>query len=552
MITVNRRIWLGFSLMLVLLVVMATVGFRALQRATAGNYEAVIARSNLRDDPAVPDAHGVDDFAEREVVGFAIFAFAVGIVSASTLSRSINKMLGETTTVLASSAAEILASTTEQAASGSESMAAVAQTAATVDQVAQASDQANQRARTMSEAAQRAAEIGKVGRKAVDDSVAAMGQVRTHVDSIASQDHVVLSKSRHRLHRRRDCLRGRDRGADEPSSAQRGYRGGARGRRGEWVPRRRREIRRLAEQSKKATVQVRQILGDIQRATSSAVLVSEQGTQQVQAGVKQVSEAGETIRSLTDVVTQSAQVSAQILASSSQQAAGMSQIRQAMANIQEATQQNVTASQQNERAARDLAELGNKLLALIGVSQRPTQLGDAAAGMNKEALAARLLVAFLEDLDEQLRTLNADLLVLETNPGDAERLKRVFRAAHTLKGAARATGIPYVEPACHALEDLLADATRWPANARCPSVRDTVLRRRRPRRCWHAPEARSVAGRCANHSARSSCPRHRGRSCSPVAAASPPCCRNASPPLRRMSPRVTVESASSPIRSIWS
>ncbi len=78
--------------------------------------------------------------------------------------------------------------------------------------------------------------------------------------------------------------------------------------------------------------------------------------------------------------------------------------------------------------------------------------------MNSDALAARLLAAFLEDLDEQLRTLNVDLLQLETHPRDAERLNRVFRAAHTLKGAAGASGIPYIAPACHALEDLLASA----------------------------------------------------------------------------------------------
>src|SRR5580704_3915822 len=141
MLTINRRIWFGFSLMLVLLTVMATVGFRALQRATAG-YEAIIMRSNLRDDPALTEAHSVDDWAEREVVGVAILAFIVGIASATRLSSSINRALREATTVLASSSAEILASATEQAASGSESMAAVAETAATVDQVAQTSDQA--------------------------------------------------------------------------------------------------------------------------------------------------------------------------------------------------------------------------------------------------------------------------------------------------------------------------------------------------------------------------------------------------------------------------
>jgi two-component system chemotaxis sensor kinase CheA len=78
--------------------------------------------------------------------------------------------------------------------------------------------------------------------------------------------------------------------------------------------------------------------------------------------------------------------------------------------------------------------------------------------MNKDRLAARLLEAFLGELDEQLRAMNADLLALEAAPGDANRLKSVFRVAHTLKGAARAAGVPLVEKACHALESLLVEA----------------------------------------------------------------------------------------------
>ncbi|MEX2156439.1 MAG: response regulator [Gemmatimonadales bacterium] len=78
--------------------------------------------------------------------------------------------------------------------------------------------------------------------------------------------------------------------------------------------------------------------------------------------------------------------------------------------------------------------------------------------MNKDQLAARLLVTFTAELDEQVRTMNADLLALEAEPAAAERLKSLFRVAHTLKGAARAASVPPVEHACHALETLLAQA----------------------------------------------------------------------------------------------
>jgi two-component system chemotaxis sensor kinase CheA len=78
--------------------------------------------------------------------------------------------------------------------------------------------------------------------------------------------------------------------------------------------------------------------------------------------------------------------------------------------------------------------------------------------MNKDQLAARLLATFVAELEEQIRAMNADLLALEANPTDAERLRSVFRVAHTLKGAARAAGVPTIEQACHALETLLAEA----------------------------------------------------------------------------------------------
>ncbi|MDB4916453.1 MAG: cheA [Gemmatimonadetes bacterium] len=78
--------------------------------------------------------------------------------------------------------------------------------------------------------------------------------------------------------------------------------------------------------------------------------------------------------------------------------------------------------------------------------------------MTDDALAARLRALFTEELDEQVQQLNDDLLALERTPGDAERLRAVFRVMHTLKGAARSAGLPRVEELCHALENELGYA----------------------------------------------------------------------------------------------
>ena len=85
------------------------------------------------------------------------------------------------------------------------------------------------------------------------------------------------------------------------------------------------EVKALADQSKKATAQVRQILGEIQKATNAAVLSTEQGTRDALNATKVVSQAGETIHALADTLSQTAQAATQIVASAGQQATGMVQ-----------------------------------------------------------------------------------------------------------------------------------------------------------------------------------------------------------------------------------
>jgi len=79
---------------------------------------------------------------------------------------------------------------------------------------------------------------------------------------------------------------------------------------------------------------------------------------------------------------------------------------------------------------------------------------DAARG-----LAATLQGLFLEELDERLRDFDADLLILESGLPETERVavvNRLFRGAHSLKGAAATIGADAIELVCHQLEDYLA------------------------------------------------------------------------------------------------
>jgi len=80
-----------------------------------------------------------------------------------------------------------------------------------------------------------------------------------------------------------------------------------------------------------------------------------------------------------------------------------------------------------------------------------------------ENLDEELRALFQVELEEHLATLNRVLLGLEANPDSAEYksyLAEVFRAAHSLKGAARVVNYTDIQTIAHRMEDLLGAVQR--------------------------------------------------------------------------------------------
>src|SRR5688572_5309483 len=85
--------------------------------------------------------------------------------------------------------------------------------------------------------------------------------------------------------------------------------------------------------------------------------------------------------------------------------------------------------------------------------------------LDREELTRRLTATFLEEVAEHVRVLNRELMSLEREP-EARRTEAtaaLFRAAHSLKGAARAVNATAIALISHKLEELLIgvrDGTR--------------------------------------------------------------------------------------------
>jgi methyl-accepting chemotaxis protein len=277
--------------------------------------------------------------------------------------RQVTSEIAEGVNVLASSASEILASTTQVAAGASETATSVSETTTTVEEVKQTAQVASQKAKYVSESAQKASQVSQSGRKSVDETIEGMSRIREQMESIA-ESIVRLSEQSQAIG---EIIATVNDLAEQSNllAVNASIEAAKAGDQGKGFAVVAGEVKSLAEQSKQATAQVRTILSDIQKATSAAVMATEQGSKAVEAGVKQSTEAGESIRMLANSVSESAQAATQIAASSQQQLVGMDQVASAMENIKQASAQNVASTRQAETAAQSLHELGQRLKGLV-------------------------------------------------------------------------------------------------------------------------------------------------------------------------------------------
>lgn len=271
--------------------------------------------------------------------------------------------ISEAVNLLGSSASEILAATTQVASGTAETAAAISETTTTVEEVRQAAQLSSQKAKNVSDNAQQVAQVTQTGQKAVEETAAGMRHIRDQMESIA-QTIVRLSEQGQSIG---GIIASVTDIADQSNllAVNAAIEAAKAGEQGKGFAVVAQEIKSLAEQSKQATAQVRGILNDVQKATSAAVMATEQGSKAVEAGVKQSVQAGEAILALAESSGEALRAAVQIVASSQQQVVGMDQIGTAMENINQAGAETAASMRQAEVSAQNLHELGQKLKRLV-------------------------------------------------------------------------------------------------------------------------------------------------------------------------------------------
>jgi methyl-accepting chemotaxis protein len=253
--------------------------------------------------------------------------------------------------------------TAEQAASAQELASAVGEVTATLSELRETSSEALRNAELVIGKAEGAFQTSASGRESVAHAIASMRAIREQVGEIAERilqlndqtsqiGNIISTVNEISAQSKLLAL----------NAAIEAARAGEHGKGFGVVAS---EIRNLAEQSKEATSQVREILGEIQTGTNAAVVAAEEGTKKSESGMALADVSGERIQDLARSMEESSSSARLIANSARQQSAGIEQAAQALVSIGNATNNTAAGLRQTEIATSQLVTLAQRMATIV-------------------------------------------------------------------------------------------------------------------------------------------------------------------------------------------
>ncbi|MGH2787369.1 MAG: methyl-accepting chemotaxis protein [Actinomycetota bacterium] len=329
----------------------------------------------------VSSDRAIKDSLEQAVRDYSAFAAEVahgdltarvssnGNATLTTLTDNLNAMvasLGKLSALVArgaqgvgSAATQMLETAHRQSATVTEQSAAISQTSVTVDELRASSEHMAGQAKEVAGRAQTSVTTSDEGTRVLSDITERMSAIKERVEAIAT-NILTLSEQTQQIG---DITTTVDDIAEQSNllalnATIEAARAGEHGKGFAVVAA---EVRNLAEQSKQATAQVRGILTDIQKATNSAVMATEQGSRSVTDGAVLAERAQQAITELAATIRDTASAAQQITASAAQQSIAVEQVADAMKDINHAAVQFVAGVDHSSEAAAGLNDLAREL-----------------------------------------------------------------------------------------------------------------------------------------------------------------------------------------------
>ncbi len=264
---------------------------------------------------------------------------------------------------LSTSANELMAISTQQASGAAEQAAAVQQATTTSEEIAATAKQVSENAGRVETLAGHASTASAVGQKAVSDAIGGMDHLKGQVMSIA-EAMLQLGENSQKIGGIIDII---DEISDQTNllslnAAIEAAGAGEAGKRFSIVAN---EVRRLADRTAEATNQVKALIVQIQQATNSTIMLTEEGTKGVDAASALVANISEALEKITRAVGETTSAASEIKLMTQQQTTASEQMAETIAEVRDVATQVAASSQETTQSITELTSLAERLQDLV-------------------------------------------------------------------------------------------------------------------------------------------------------------------------------------------
>ncbi|WNG46335.1 methyl-accepting chemotaxis protein [Archangium minus] len=272
--------------------------------------------------------------------------------------------LGGSANSLMESAQSLGVSTIEQNEMLSRQATALQETQVTTQEIKQTSELASQKAEGVLAQTDRAESISRGAEQSIGKTVGSLEAIREQVMEMANHINQLGGKTRQIANITATVKNLADQSNMLAlNAAIEAVRSGEHGKGFGVVAR---EIRALADQSIRATNNVRQILEDISDAINTAVVITERGSARVDEGLHQVREFGDSIRQLSSIVNENGNAVRQISAAVAQQNVGIGEIFKAVVDMSAMMNQSVERLRASDSAVTQVRTVVQQVSQFVG------------------------------------------------------------------------------------------------------------------------------------------------------------------------------------------
>ena len=308
---------------------------------------------------------------------------------------------------LSTSANELMAISAQQASGSTEQAAAVQQATTTSEEISATARQVSDNAGRVGTLADNAAVSSSDGQEAVSAAVEGMTRLKDQVQLIA-EAMLELGENSQKIGGIIDII---DEISDQTNllslnAAIEAAGAGEAGKRFSVVAN---EVRRLADRTAEATDQVKALIIQIQQATNSTIMLTEDGSKSVDTASGLVTNISEALEKITSAVAETTDAATEIRLMTQQQTTAREQMTETIVEVRDVAIQVAASSQETTQSISELTSLAERLQDLVEedlLSQAKSRVQSGALELERILTAAvdsgRFSLEDLFDEDYQL------------------------------------------------------------------------------------------------------------------------------------------------------